>query len=115
MLLGCAAWAWLALSATVLSVLRPVSVVLAAIPVSTFLANVLPWWRAGNDALAVFTLVGGFALAIAAVALLGPWRRYALGPLGVVAGVTAGVLAVDVITGSRLQLSSIIELKGAVV
>ncbi len=96
---------------TVLTWLRRVSVLLACVPVSTFLANLVPWWRADNDAWAVSGLVAGFSLVIAAGAMLGPWRRRPLGTLGAVAGITAGVLAADVLTGSRLQLSSIMGLQ----
>lgn len=92
---------------TVLAWLRRVSVVFAAVPVSTFLANLVPWWRAGNDFLAVVAAVGVGTALVSALALLGPWRRAVLGPLGTVAGITAGVLALDVITGSHLQLSSL--------
>lgn len=92
---------------TVLAWLRRVSVVFAAVPVSTFLANLVPWWRADNDFLAVVASVAVGTALVSALALLGPWRHHALGPLAVVAGATAGVLAVDVVTGSHLLLSSL--------
>jgi hypothetical protein len=100
-------WGGSDLRLTVLRWLRRVSVVFAAVPVSTFLANLVPWWRTGNDFLAVVGAVGVGTALVSALALLGPWRRAVLGPLGAVAGATAGVLAIDVITGSHLQLSSL--------
>lgn len=91
----------------VLGVLRRVAVVFASVPVATFLANLVPWWRSELDLLAVVGAVFGWVLVIAAVALLGPWRDRRLGPLGLVSGLTAAVLALDVLTGSQLQTSSL--------
>ncbi len=45
--------------------------------------------------------------ALSAGALLGPWRRRLLGPAGAVATITAGVIALDLVTGARLQISSL--------
>ena len=94
----------------VLAVLRRVALVFAAVPVSTFLANLIPWWRADTGLLAVIGAVAVFVALICTVALLGPWRNLRLGPLGFIGGVTAVVLAVDVITGSRLQIASLMGL-----
>ncbi|GAA2019131.1 hypothetical protein [Pseudokineococcus marinus] len=91
----------------VLAWLRRVSVVGASVPVSTFLAGLVPWWRAEPSALALVAAVAGWTAVVAAVALLGPWRRSVVGPLGAVAATTALVLAVDVVGGSTLQLSSL--------
>jgi hypothetical protein len=91
----------------VLSSLRRVAVVFATVPISTFLANLVPWWRSGNDLLTVVGVVLVWVAVISAVALLGPWRDHRLGPFGLVAGVTSAVLAVDVATGSNLQISSL--------
>lgn len=91
----------------VLRTLRAVALGIAAIPVSSYLTNLLPWWRADPPVLALLAGVLLIAAAIVAIALLGPWRRALLGPAAVVAGVTAIVLAVDVVTGARLQVSAI--------
>ncbi|WP_432547708.1 hypothetical protein [Kineococcus sp. SYSU DK004] len=92
----------------VLAWLRALAVVYGAVPASTFLANTLPWWRAeGSHLLAVTGACALHVALITALALLGPWRRSPLGPLGVVGAVTAGVLTVDVLTGSRLITSSL--------
>ena len=99
---------------TVLAWLRRVSVVFAAVPVSTFLANLVPWWRASNDFLAVVAAVGVFAAAVSLLALAPPWGGRPLGPFGVVAGVTALVLAGDVLAGSRLITSSLMGLQPVV-
>ena len=47
-----------------------------------------------------------WAAVIASIAWAGPWRRDPLGPPGVVAAVTVGVIALDVMTGSRLQMGT---------
>ncbi|WP_337062789.1 hypothetical protein [Kineococcus sp. G2] len=95
----------------VLALLRTLAVLYGAVCASTFLANTIPWWRYGDSTvenlLAVSAAVGLYVAAITAVALLGPWRRHPLGPLGVVGAITAGVLAVDTATGSRLITSSL--------
>lgn len=86
---------------------RLAALAFAAVPVSTYLANLIPWWRAGPQ-LAV--LLGAVAVADLAVVLLahaGPWRRGLLGPAGAVATITAGVLAVDLLSGAHLQLVSL--------
>jgi hypothetical protein len=55
--------------------------------------------------------VSVFAAVISLLALLGPWRRSLFGPLVVVCVVTMTVLAADLMTGSRLQLSSLMGLQ----
>ncbi|MFD1505654.1 alkaline phosphatase family protein [Georgenia yuyongxinii] len=90
-----------------LRALRTAAVVVGAVPVATYLANLLPWWRAGSPGLALYGATVVLAVAVAAVALLGPWRRRLLAPVAVVAGLTAVLLAVDVLTGARLQVSSL--------
>lgn len=91
----------------VLGILRRIAVVFAAVPVSTFLANLVPWWRSEFDLAAVVGSVLAAVAVVSTVALLGPWRDRRLGPMGFVAGITSGVLALDVATGSTLQISSL--------
>ncbi len=91
----------------VLGILRRIAVVFAAVPVSTFLANLVPWWRSEFDLAAVVGSVLVAVAVVSTVALLGPWRDRRLGPMGFVAGMTSGVLALDVATGSTLQISSL--------
>jgi hypothetical protein len=89
--------------------LRTGALFVASAPAASFLANLVPWWRAVHPApvLGVAVLIG--AIVLAALALLGPWRRWhLLGSAGFVAAVTTFVLAADVtVGGSRLQLSSL--------
>jgi len=83
------------------------AVAYAAGPVATFLANSVPWWRATYPAPAVLGAVAVAGGLVTALAFLGPWRHHPFGPSGCVAAVTAIVLAVDVISGANLQLSSL--------
>ncbi|MHB8187018.1 MAG: hypothetical protein ACYDDU_13255 [Dermatophilaceae bacterium] len=97
-----------------LTVTRQVATIAATVPVSTFLANLLPWWRFSVPLASVVASVAVFATAISLLALLGPWRQRFFGPLVVVCATTMAVLAADVMTGSRLQLSSLMGLQPVV-
>ena len=90
----------------VLVIVRTAGVAVAAVPAGSFLANASPWWRAPSPGVALVALTLGWVAVIAGLALLPPWRRWVLGPAGVVAGVTALLLGADVATGARLQLSA---------
>jgi len=94
-----------------LRVTRRFAIIAATVPVSTFLANLLPWWRFPVPLVSVVAAVALFSAAISALALLGPWSRHLFGPLAVVCVMTMAVLALDVMTGSRLQLSSLMGLQ----
>ncbi|GAA1766634.1 hypothetical protein GCM10009734_88520 [Nonomuraea bangladeshensis] len=85
-----------------LPLVRMAAVGLAALPVTTFLVNLLPW----STHLELFGWMLAWWAVIVALALGGPWRRRPLGPLAVVAGVTALTLAGDLLTGTTLQLNS---------
>ena len=87
--------------------LRTAGVALAAIPVASLLANAVPWWRAARPGLALVALILVGVAVVSAVALVPRWRRWPLGPLGVVAAITTAVIAADVATGARLQLSAV--------
>jgi len=97
--------------AQLLRVTPPCAIVASTVPVSTFLANLLPWWRFPVPFVSVVAAVAMFATLISMLALLGPWRRSLFGPVMVVCVVTMVVLAADVMTGSRLQLSSLMGLQ----
>jgi hypothetical protein len=94
--------------------LRRTAVVFASVPAATFLANLVPWWRAGIPWLALTAAVAVFTLPVCLPALLGPWRDALLGPFGVVGGLTAAVLAIDVSTGSNLMRSSLMGVQPVV-
>ncbi|WP_353952085.1 hypothetical protein V6K52_01195 [Knoellia sp. S7-12] len=98
----------------VLGIVRVIAVLAASVPASTFLANLLPWWRFPIPMISIVGAVGLFVALIAYAALRGPWGRAALGPLAFVAAVTVAVLAGDIITGSRLQQSSLMGLQPVV-
>jgi hypothetical protein len=91
-----------------LRTVRAAAVVVAAVPVATFLAGLVPWWRAAAAGWVLAGLVAGFAGLVAALALAVPaWRDRPLGPLGVVSAVTALVLGTDVALGAHLALDSL--------
>ena len=90
-----------------LRVLRAVAVTVAAVPLGSYLANLVPWWRSSSPGLVVYTVTLAIAALVAGLALARPWRRQLLAPVAVVAGLTALVLAVDVLTGARLQLAAL--------
>lgn len=90
-----------------LAAVRTAALASAAIPVSTYLVNLAPWWRAGHPLTALLVGIPVTVAVVVGVAMAGPWRRALLGPFTVVAVATAGTLAVDVVSGSNLQLNSL--------
>ncbi|GAA0965997.1 hypothetical protein [Actinocorallia libanotica] len=78
----------------------------AATPAAAYLAGMLPWWRASSPGTMLVVCVAGLAALITALALAGPWRRSITGPGLVIAGLTALVLGLDVISGSSLQINT---------
>ena len=85
---------------------RVAGVLAAAVPVATFLANLVPWSLSAHPAAWLYAVSVALAASIALAALLGPWRRDPLGPFGAVCLFTLVVLGIDVMTGSRLQLET---------
>ncbi len=85
---------------------RVAGVFAAAVPVATFLANLVLWSLSAHPAAWLYTTSVALAAVIALAALLGPWRRDPLAPFGVVCLFTLVVLGIDVMTGSRLQLET---------
>jgi len=85
---------------------RLAGVFACAVPAGSYLASLVSWWLLPHPAVWLYGMAACWAAVIGAVALAGPWRRDPLGPLGMVAAVTAAVIAVDVATGSRLQLGT---------
>ena len=82
---------------------RVAGVFAAAVPAGTFLANLAPWSTSAHPAAWLYAVSVALAVVIGLAALAGPWRRDPLGPFGVICLFTLVVLAVDVMTGSRLQ------------
>jgi hypothetical protein len=84
------------------AVARTVGAWAASVPAGTFLASLVPWWTLAHPAVVLYSLAVAWAAVVAAAALAGPWRRDPLGPPGVVAAVTLGVIGLDLITGTHL-------------
>jgi len=87
--------------------LRLAALAAAAAPVAFFLADLVPWWRQDVRSLALLAAVSVADVVVVALAMIGPWRRAALGPVGVVCGGTALVLSADLVSGARLQIDSL--------
>jgi hypothetical protein len=85
---------------------RLAGTIAGAVPASSFLANLVPWWLMSHPAIWQYGLTVVWTAAVSAIALAGPWRRDPFGPPGAVAAITVLIVGLDVITGSRLQLGS---------
>jgi hypothetical protein len=88
-----------------------VGAICAAMPVSTFLAGLVPWWNSSHPQAALSVVVLGFSMVLAALALLGPWRRWTIGPMAFLALATLFVITEDVVHGSRLQFIALLGLQ----
>nr|WP_175250055.1 hypothetical protein [Actinomadura sp. J1-007] len=93
--------------ARILGGTRVIALIGGAAPGASFLAGVVPWWKAGHPTPVLIGAVLGFSVLLAAAGLAGPWRRSPVAPGLVITGVTALVLALDVMSGSSLQLNSL--------
>lgn len=115
-------WFWLAFAVAliVLAVIvararprwtRPALAYLAAIPIGTFLAGLLPWsrWPAPGVWLVLLSLA--WAGVVVGVAYAGPWRRSIGSPWVTVCAISSTVLALDVMHGSSLQLPAMLGLQ----
>jgi hypothetical protein len=78
----------------------------AAVPVGTFLANLVPWSTAAHPAAWLYSVSAALAALVALAVLLGLRHRDPLAPFGVICLFTLAVLGIDVMTGSRLQLET---------
>ena len=85
---------------------RIAGVVAAAVPLGSYLANLFPWWESVHPGLVLYGMTAVWTLVVAAAALAGPWRRDTLGPFYAICAATLLLLAVDVTSGSRLQLDA---------
>ncbi|MGN6162198.1 MAG: hypothetical protein ACTHOG_10930 [Marmoricola sp.] len=83
----------------------------ASMPAATFLVGLFPWWRLSHPRAGLCVGIALICLGMAALALLGPWRRLAAGPMTFVATATFVVIAQDVLHGSRLQLIAVMGLQ----
>jgi hypothetical protein len=71
---------------------------------ASYLANLVPWWRADPQLPALLGVTAAFAAAMTAMTLLG---RGLLARAGMACGLVASVLVVDLLTGGHLQLNSV--------
>jgi hypothetical protein len=87
---------------------RTAALLLAALPVSTYLVDLAPWQRSGLPGLTLVAVLAVTDLVVAALAGLGPWRRHPLGSAIVLLAITWATLLGDVLTGSNLELNGLL-------
>jgi hypothetical protein len=85
---------------------RAAGVFAVSVPVGTFVADLVPWWRWPHPAAWLYGVAVAWAAVIGIAALLATRRSDRLAPLGVVCLLTVIVLGLDVMTGSRLQMET---------
>jgi len=88
--------------------LRVLATAVAAVPVSTYLSDLVPWEHAGSPRWALAGAVLGVDLVVTAVVLLGPWRRRRTGPPLALLAITLATLLGDVLTGSNLEMDGLL-------
>ncbi|MFI0448271.1 hypothetical protein [Actinomadura sp. 6N118] len=93
--------------ARILGGMRIMALFGGSVPCASFLSGLVPWWKAGHPSPLLVLTVLAFSALLTALSLAGPWRRSVTAPSLVIAAVTALVLAVDVMTGSRLQIDTL--------
>lgn len=98
---------WLPPRTNVLRVMRVIALSVTSLPVASYLANLLPWWRSEAPGLVLTITILAAIAVLVTIALAGPWRHTPLGPATVIAGILALILAIDVALGSPLQLGSV--------
>jgi hypothetical protein len=74
---------------------------------AAMLADLVPWWRAGNPGVLLGALILGTTGLLTVLVRFLPWWSTPLGPVVTVASVVAGVLTLDLVTGGTLQLDSV--------
>lgn len=87
------------------STLRTAAVAVAAIPVASLVADLIPWQRSDDPTLWLSVAVAVSTTALTVVALAAPWRSSPFGPVVALAVLGVLVLGLDVTTGSSLQLN----------
>jgi hypothetical protein len=91
----------------VLRVTGWVAVVCGSVPVATFLANLLPWWRWDPPEVWLVTAVLAWATLVGGLARRLGRRSSLMTEMGIVSAVTASVLSLDIVTGGSLQTASL--------
>ncbi|CCH17680.1 hypothetical protein [Micromonospora lupini] len=95
-------------SARVVAVVELLLVAAALTVPAALLADAVPWWR-GEHPGWVFGVVTGLLVAGGTAAVrFAPGYASTLGPFGAVAGLTTLAVGLDVLTGSSLQLNSVV-------
>ena len=95
-----------------LAALRGAALGLATVPTATFLANLMPWWSTESPELAIYGAVALFvALSLGIVSAAGYFARAehrVRVEVCTLSAITLGVFFVDVLTGSSLQIATLL-------
>lgn len=83
----------------------------ACMPVATFLVGLFPWWDWPHPRVMLCGGVIAISAILTGLAFLGPWRRWAGGPMMFLVATTFVVIAEDVVHGSPLQFISVMGLQ----
>ena len=103
---------------------RTAGVFVAAVPVATFLANLVPWWSLSHPAAWLYGTAAGIALVVGGAVIGWRFGRRVFpegrlsqispakggGAFGIICLFTLLVLGLDVMTGSRLQVEALFGL-----
>ncbi|WP_344490957.1 hypothetical protein [Glycomyces endophyticus] len=82
---------------------RTICIAFSTVPVAGVAAGIPPWWRADHPKLAFWALIVAGMVVLTAAASL-PWTRTGARPVLLIAGVCAGLIAVDQISGATWPL-----------
>lgn len=82
---------------------RTVCIAVAAVPVAGVAAGIPPWWRSEHPTLMFWGLIAAGTAAVTIAASL-PWTRRGARPALLVAGIAAGLIAVDQVSGATWPL-----------
>lgn len=77
-------------------------------PLASYLANLFPWLRADAPTVTALVLTAGIAVLLGSLATRLAVRTSTLTAAGALAAATFALLVLDVVTGSRLQLDSVL-------
>ncbi len=72
------------------------------------LTDIVPWWRSGARGPLFAAIALALTVGLTALVVRLPGSKGTLVPLGVVGALAAGIICVDLLTGTRLQLNGVV-------
>lgn len=95
-------------SPRVVNLLEVLLVAASLILPAAVLADIVPWWRYGARGALFGSVTVLLTVVLTALVVRLPLAKRTLVPLGAVAAITAWIICVDLLTGSRLQLNGVV-------